>query len=539
MSVSARHWASWCFLVLARYLVGVPHSANIQLVWFKRDLRTIDHAALSQAAQCGPVLPLFIVEPDYWQASDVSGRQWDFVTECIEELQSKLAALGQPLIIRNGEAVDVLERLCRAYGVSTVWSHEETGNQWTYARDIRVAEWAKSRAIEWRELRQSGVVRRLRTRNGWARQWDATMGLPAAPTLNGLVPLNGIDPGGLPSAHDLGMKTDHCPQRQRGGRVAALKCFQSFLSVRGAPYRKAMSSPIAGAKHCSRISPHLAWGTLSMKEVAQATWTKQKELKLRGVQDSWNGAMSSFEGRLHWRDHFIQKLEDQPNIEFRNLHRAYDGLRPNVPDQTGLQAWMKGETGLPFVDACMRSLHATGWLNFRMRAMLMAFASYHLWLDWRRPGEHLARMFTDYEPGIHWSQVQMQSGTTGINTVRIYNPIKQGYDQDPEGHFIRQWIPELTTVPDQFLHEPWTWEGAGAVLGRAYPVAVVNHLQAAKEAREKVWSVRRGSGFRGRADAIQNKHGSRKAGIKNRGQRPSRKSETNQLSLPLSTVDNH
>ena len=508
-------------------------------MWFKRDLRTIDHAALSQAAQRGPVLPLFIVEPDLWREADASGRQWDFVTECVSELRSALVRLGQPLVIRVGDAPDVLESLCSAHGISAIWSHEETGNQWTYARDLRVSEWAKSRSIEWRELKQSGVIRRLRTRNGWAKQWDAAMALPAMAPPNALEPLDGIDLGALPSAHDLGIKADHCPGRQRGGRAAALHCFQSFLSVRGAPYRKAMASPDAGAKHCSRISPHLAWGTLSMKEVAQATWAKQKELKRRGAKDSWTSAMSSFESRLHWRDHFIQKLEDQPSIEFRNLHRAYNGLRPSTPDQARLEAWMKGETGLPFVDACMRSLNATGWMNFRMRAMLMAFASYHLWLDWRRPGEHLARMFTDYEPGIHWSQVQMQSGTTGINTVRIYNPVKQGYDQDPQGRFIRQWIPELSSVPDPFIHEPWSWERAESVLGKAYPVAVVDHLQAAKEARENVWGVRKSMGFRARADAIKNKHGSRKAGIKNRGQRPSRKKEANQLSLPLDTAESH
>ena len=154
---------------------------------------------------------------------------------------------------------------------------------------------------------------------------------------------------------------------------------------------------------------------------------------------------------------------------------------------------VKGETGLPFVDACMRSLNATGWINFRMRAMLMAVASYHLWLDWRAPGEHLARQFTDYEPGIHWPQVQMQSGTTGINTVRIYNPVKQGHDQDPDGAFVRRWVPELRDVPDAFIHEPWRWEQAGSVLDRVYPAPIVDHLAAA-EGRPAAGLVGAGAG---------------------------------------------
>ena len=243
--------------------------------------------------------------------------------------------------------------------------------------------------------------------------------------------------------------------------------------------------------------------------------------------------MSSFQGRLHWRDHFTQKLEDEPALETRNLHRAYDGLRPDVPDETLLRAWALGETGLPFVDACMRCLSATGWMNFRMRAMLMAVASYHLWLDWRRPGEHLARLFTDYEPGIHWPQVQMQSGTTGINTVRIYNPVKQGHDQDPDGAFMRRWVPELADVPSDHIHEPWQWDQASTVLDKAYPLPIVDHLQAAREARQKVWAIRKGDGFHADANAIQNKHGSRKSGIPNRGQGKPRKTDADQFQLPL------
>ena len=140
----------------------------------------------------------------------------------------------------------------------------------------------------------------------------------------------------------------------------------------------------------------------------------------------------------------------------------------------------------------------------------MAVASYHLWLDWRATGPHLARMFTDYEPGIHWSQVQMQSGTTGMNTVRIYNPVKQGHDQDPTGVFTRRWVPELAEVPDEFLQEPWRWEGAGRMLGRIYPNPLVDVKAAAKEASSRVWGVRRGAAFRDEAARIVEKHASRK-----------------------------
>ncbi len=505
----------------------------VQILWFKRDLRIHDHRALIQAARHGPVLPLYVAEPELWQQPDMSARQWAFVAESLSELRAELAALGQPLIIRTGDIVDVLDRARRKFGATALWSHEETGNGWTYARDLRVAAWAKQSGVQWTEVRQSGVIRRPKTRNGWAKRWDAFMAEPEADAPRALSPLPDVQPGELPMAQDLGLKPDPCPGRQRGGRAAGLETLQSFLFVRGAPYRRAMSSPAAGAEHCSRLSPHLAWGTLSMRETAQAGWARQRQLKADGVKGGWRGAMSSFQGRLHWRDHFTQKLEDQPDLEVRNLHRACDRLRPTEPDATRLAAWMAGETGLPFVDACMRALNQTGWMNFRMRAMLMAVASYHLWLDWRKPGEHLARMFTDYEPGIHWPQVQMQSGTTGINTIRIYNPVKQGRDQDPDGAFIRRWLPELAAVPDEHIHEPWRWDGATGLLDQRYPMPIIDHLQAAREARQKVWAIRKDAGFRQTASAIQDKHGSRKSGIPMRGQaRKSRTSES-QLSLPL------
>ncbi len=250
--------------------------------------------------------------------------------------------------------------------------------------------------------------------------------------------------------------------------------------------------------------------------------------------------MHSFQGRLHWHCHFMQKLEDEPRLEFENLHRAYDGLRqPSGSDDTRLNAWRKGETGLPFVDACMRYLAATGWLNFRMRAMLTAFASYHLWLDWRAPGLHLARQFTDYEPGIHWPQIQMQSGTTGINTVRIYNPVKQGYDQDPTGDFVRKWVPELATLDGPVVHEPWKHISAETVLDQSYPMPIVDHQQAARNARQKIYGIRKGANYRKAADAIQAKHGSRKSGLSTSGRRPRDKQKrpstqsTDQLNLDL------
>lgn len=496
----------------------------MQVMWFKRDLRAADNAALGAAAQCGPVLPLYVAEPDWWQGPGMSARQWAFAAESLMELRDDLARAGAPLVVRTGDVISVLQDLLDRGHLTALWSHEETGNDWTYARDRRVGAWCRANGVPWHQVQQHGVWRAMASRDGWARNWDRFMATPVIGVPD-LAPLpDGIEAGGVPAAHDLGLLPDPCPDRQIGGRGAGLHCLDTFLSGRGEPYQRAMSSPDAGARACSRLSPHLAWGTLSMREVTQVSKSAAK-----GRTGQWARSLKSFQSRLHWHCHFIQKLESDPRIEFHNMHPAYDGLRPSAPDQDRLAAWANGETGLPFVDACMRSLRATGWLNFRMRAMVMSVAAYHLWLDWRAPGLQLARYFTDFEPGIHWSQVQMQSGTTGINTVRIYNPIKQGYDQDPTGTFTRKWVPELAGIPDRFLHEPWRADGAGRVLGRAYPMPIVDHVAAAREARDRVWAVRRGEGHREQSARILSTHGSRKS----RRSTPRKRMDDGQLSLPF------
>jgi deoxyribodipyrimidine photo-lyase len=292
---------------------------------------------------------------------------------------------------------------------------------------------------------------------------------------------------------------------------------ESFFEGRGAQYKRAMSSPLSAQLACSRVSPYLAYGVVSIRQVvnelaqAREYW---RGLNVAQVPSGMLASMTSFESRLHWHCHFIQKLESQPSIEFTNIHRAYDGMRSENYDADRLRAWSQGETGFPMIDACMRMLVRTGWINFRMRAMLTSFASYQLWLHWREPALHLARQFLDYEPGIHYPQIQMQSGTTGINTIRMYNPVKQARDHDPNGEFVRRWIPELRRLPKEHLFEPWETPPmiqieAGCVIGRDYPQPIVDLDAASRFARDTVWGARKGAEFRSEANVIIEKHASR------------------------------
>jgi deoxyribodipyrimidine photo-lyase len=493
-----------------------PHRA---LVWFKRDLRVHDHAPLVAARAYTDALAIFIIEPEWLASPDCDASHMDFALACLTELRAALAARGLPLLVRVGTAIAVLAQLRREVAFTDLLSHEETGAGWSYTRDRQVAAWCASVGVQWKQFNQTGVIRGLRNRTGWARRWQARMDEPLHVLDGGFTAALPLDQPALPTLASLGL-SPHGKTLQTAGERAARRTLSSFVQVRGHGYRKALSSPLSAEDGCSRLSPHLAFGTLSMRTVHQATEVAIRDTPERELAYALRG----FAGRLRWHCHFMQKLEDEPNIEFHNFARVCDGLREDAFNNDHFEAWCAGRTGYPMVDACMRSLRATGWLNFRMRAMLVSFASYHLWLHWRQTGLFLARQFLDYEPGIHWSQMQMQSGTTGINTLRMYSPTKQAQDQDPEGLFIRRWVPELAKVPLPYLAEPWKMDPsvqhmAGCFIDKDYPRPIVDDKAAMAFAKERMYGLRKTPQARIEAADVQEKHGSRKSGLPPSGQR--------------------
>ena len=400
----------------------IENTRMTTLIWFRRDLRAHDHPALARAAALGPVLPLYIADPGLWAQPDAAGRHWDFLAETLTEFRADLAALGAPLVVRVGGAVEVLSRLVRSQKVTRMVSLADPGHTWSEARDAEVAAWARATGLPW-EVMAPGPC--------------------DAPALQS----TGIEPGVIPTARGLGLAPDPCPQRQRGGRGNGLILLDSFLASRGAALATADAAQSARAG--SRLSPHLAHGTLSLPEVGAA-------LKASGAP--WAGA---FAGRLTARS-----PDPAPGPQ-----RETDPAR--------LAAFARGETGLPFIDACLRAVRASGWLDAKARAGLASVALWHLWLDASTVGRLLARAFTDYAPRVHWPQIQRLAGAS----ARICDPVRLGQERDPTGAFTRSWLPELAAVPDDLLQEPWRWSGAGRLLGRRYPEPLVDPATARAEAR--------------------------------------------------------
>jgi len=475
---------------------------KINILWFKKDLRIHDNEALFEASKDFKVLPIYIIENDLWAQNTHSDRQWQFCKESLIDLSQDLKSLGQQLVIRTGDVIEAFEEISKSFKIMGIYSHQETGDYYTYKRDKKIRNWAIKNNIPWKEYLQFAVFRGKTNRDFWANNWNKHLKKKIPLIKLKLHPLN-FRLGKIPNDDFFKFKEDKCLGRLKGGRKEGLSRLEIFLRKDINLYRENISDPDKSKENCSRLSPYITWGCLSIREI----------YKKSNFKNDINSKM--FKSRLAWHCHFIQKLESEPELEFKEFHSFFNNLRKK--NDRFLKLWSEGNTGYPFLDACMRSLNHNGWLNFRMRAMLMSFASYNLWIPWQKSGEMLANKFVDYEPGIHWCQCQMQSGTTSINTNRIYNPVKQGKDHDPEGEFIREWVPELKNIPTDFIHEPWlivNYEEYKNLNKITYSNPIVNIKETSRSARRRLYEISQLEGYWDISKNIYKKHGSRKSNFR-------------------------
>jgi deoxyribodipyrimidine photo-lyase len=479
---------------------------EIAVVWFKRDLRFTDHEPLLVAQnQALPVLLIYCFEPSVMNNVDADPRHFRFAYQSLQEMQLKLAKSNAQLYIFHSEALSVFQNISEHYTIKNLYSHQEIGNKVTYDRDISIQRFCVEKHIAWHEYQHNGVIRKLKSRKQWPQLWEKTMQEPPK-----LISDDYSNYLALDTDLYIATKGNELDQEitlpnsafQHGGETYAWKYLNSFLKQRYVNYSKHISKPALSRKGCSRISPYLSYGNISMRMVYQFT---MEHFPIA----SNKRALSNFISRLHWHCHFMQKFEDECSMEFENVNKAYNTLVKSK-NEDYIQAWQNGKTGVPIVDACMRCLVATGYINFRMRAMVVSFFVFNLWQDWREL-HFLARQFLDYEPGIHYPQLQMQSGVTGVNTIRIYNPIKNSQDHDEDGVFIKTWIPELNSVPLALLHEPWKMTPMEQTLynvniGSDYPNPIVDIEATRKAASDIVWSFRKTESVKIEGARILKKH---------------------------------
>ena len=478
-----------------------------KIVWFRYDLRLEDNQAFIEATKNGNVLPIFIFDKNYYKLDTSSSFHLKFCEDSLKDLNQSLKNLYNSKInIYYGDTTEILKNISKKFNISEIYSHHVFKNNYLSKIDGKISKFFKECNIQWYLFNQFGIQLGKRDRYRWSYNWNKFINQPV---LEKRVNCNFIiDPD---HNKNCAISTNFIDDKliQEGGRKNAVKLLNSFLDNRSDNYQKEMSSPITGEKSCSRLSPYITYGNISLREIYRATKQKLNE----DISIVKKKSLIAFKSRLAWHCHFIQKLYDEPEIEFKNLNSAFDGLREDDFNSHYYEAWKNGNTGYPFIDACMRYLKLNGWINFRMRAMLVSFASYQLWLDWKKTSKHMAKLFTDYEPGIHYSQFQMQSGTTGINSIRIYNPIKQSIDQDPDGNFIRKWVPELKNVQGKLIHEPWKMtyidqKSISIELGKNYPLPIIENNKATKIAKDKIWKVKKSKEAKLLSSQILIKHAS-------------------------------
>ena len=329
-----------------------------KIAWFRNDLRIFNNDAFNEATKSGNILPIFIFDKEYYKLPTSSSFHLDFLKSSLEELTKTLIEkYNSKLNIYYGNTLEILSHLIDKFKINEVYSNIIFKNMYVTNLDKEVSFLFKEKNVNWRISNQFGVQLNHRIRNKWSYNWNKFINIePISPNIscefikdNHVQDLTKIETNNIEDGHI-----------QVGGRKNAIELLDTFLNDRSENYQREMSSPITGEVSCSRLSPHITFGNISITEIFKKTNDKLKS----ELSYTKKKSLIAFKSRLAWHCHFIQKLYDEPEIEYRNMNSAYNGIRGNDFNEKFYLAWKNGITGFPFVDACMRYLKKNGWINF-------------------------------------------------------------------------------------------------------------------------------------------------------------------------------
>ncbi len=458
--------------------------------WLRSDLRLDDNRALGEACRRARELAVVFVLDDALLASERTGPpRVRFLLDCLARLAADLEARGSRLVLRRGEPVREIGRLLEESGAELlVWNRDYS--PFAKARDARMEREAAKRGIRAESFKdrvgfESGEVRTKEGggfsvytpyRNAWRLAWSHAPEEPEpAPKLP--PPIPGLASDALPTPDALGFGAD-AAELPTGGEAAARRRLDAFLEKHAARYAERRDLP--GEDGTSRLSPYLRFGAISIRRCLAAGFERARERHGRESVQRWID-------ELLWRDFYHAVLDRHPHVARGAFRPEYDAVRRN-DDPAAFRAWCEGRTGYPIVDAGMRQLAATGWMHNRVRMVAASFLAKDLLVDWRLGERFFYRRLVDGDPasnngGWQWAA---STGTDAQPWFRIFNPVAQGRRFDPDGSYVRRFLPELRSVEDDFVHAPWRAPDPP----RDYPAPIVDHAQRGAEALRRYEAVK-------------------------------------------------